>query len=65
MSFRNTEEIRKLRREYNQMLLRVVKYMNLIDKLTKAKSVLQKKLKALDLEIAIKAGIINDEKNNS
>lgn len=65
MSFRNTEEIRKLCREYNQMLLRVVKYMNLIDKLTKAKSVLQKKMKALDLEIAIKAGIINDEKNNS
>lgn len=38
MSFRNTEEIRKLRREYNQMLLRVVKYMKLIDKLTEAKS---------------------------
>lgn len=65
MSFRNTEEIRKLRREYNQMLLRVVKYMKLIDKLTEAKSELQKKMKALDLEIAIKAGIINDEQNNS
>ena len=65
MSFRNTEEIRKLRREYNQMLLRVVKYMKLIDKLTEAKSELQKKMKALDLEIAIKAGIINDEHNNS
>lgn len=65
MSFRNTEEIRKLRREYNQMLLRVVKYMKLIDKLTEEKSELQKKMRALDLEIAIKAGIINDEQNNS
>lgn len=65
MNFRNTEEIRKLRSEYNQMLLRVVKYMNLIDKLTEAKAELQKKMRALDLEIAIKAGVINDEKNNS
>ena len=65
MSFRSTEEIRKLRSEYNRMLLRVVKYMKLIDKLTEEKSELQKKMKALDLEIAIKAGIINDEQNNS
>ena len=65
MSFRNTEEIRILRSEYNQMLLRVVKYMKLIDKLTEAKAELQKKMRALDLEIAIKAGVINDEKNNS
>lgn len=65
MNFRNTVEIRKLRSEYNQMLLRVVKYINLIDKLTEAKSELQKKMRALDLEIAIKAGVINDEKNNS
>jgi hypothetical protein len=65
MNFRNTEEIRKLRSEYNQMLLRVVKYMNLIDKLTEAKAELQKKMRALDLEIAIKAGVINDEKNNA
>lgn len=65
MSFRNTEEIRKLRSEYNQMLLRVVKYMNLINKITEAKAELQKKMRVLDLEIAIKAGVINDEKNNS
>nr|DAM99213.1 MAG TPA: hypothetical protein [Herelleviridae sp.] len=65
MNFKNTEEIRKLRSEYNQMLLRVVKYMNLINKITEAKAELQKKMRALDLEIAIKAGVINDEKNNS
>lgn len=65
MNFRNTVEIRKLRSEYNQMLLRVVKYINLIYKLTEAKSELQKKMRELDLEIAIKAGVINDEKNNS
>ena len=39
--------------------------MKLIDKLTEAKAELQKKMKALDLEIAIKAGVIYDEKKYS